>query len=905
MNKNKRYGQFWAIIILTLMFSMGLVSAWSSIGQTFSLDSSNYFETTGSATGTSQHWYFESQDGWSIQPNIGTASNMQDNIHIVSGGGAHPSIVSGTYMAGFMSASCPSAHYIEKTASFNSTTGIMSVNIYPYSYASAKWYIRVNDVNTVNITGALNQWNNINVTLNNNDNIKIYFCGTPTIVENWIDDIKFYDAHLLTNESLSFTGNQNITRYLSIPNSVSVITAGYFNLSGNELNLSNSNNLSEGINNGGGAFYVQVKQHYINDYVTHLTDYVRVDGIGGGQFGGTYTFFYNDSTTSVVTQLALAGTTYQMITKANPNPTKNVTYINVSIKSTGISDIAYEKNLTTYYEYNLINPSVLISNSQVWNYSGQFNQTNNRTTNLASIITQYLNATYLVGSNYLIPFIFHSDTAGVLEYSDLQFNNEGFTENSQTYNATTYETSRETFYLNLTYDPSMNTRGLLNYAGVNYSSSNVIYGNNVIFYANVSIPAINSSVSNDFYWIITTYNGTSAIQETSTVNTQTVNKIYLVQCNSTYNISTLNFTAYGENDSLRLSPYLFAGTFNYWLGDGSTYQNISLINNAGSTAMCMYPSNKTFYSTATIQYEKDGYVKRNYYLYSAILTNVTNNISMYLLATSSATAFIISIKDGSQLPITDAYVYIQRYYPGTGLFQTVAMAKTDGSGNTVAHFEVETEDYRIIVMKDGVVIYTSPVQKIYCSATPCTLPIQTSSAGVDGWQHVGNLTNLVYFGPSYDSVTHMVSYTYIDTSGTTHYGRLFVYTINSGSGKNTICDVNSTSNAATLVCDVSGIEGTVYAEGYISRSPEVLVWAASWVINTIKSIMGMEGLFWALIVIMILAIGGMLMGGITGGILGAILGLIGSAWIGIASFGTITIFGVIILGVVIIWLIKN
>ena len=63
-----------------------------------------------------------------------------------------------------------------------------------------------------------------------------------------------------------------------------------------------------------------------------------------------------------------------------------------------------------------------------WNYTGEFNETHspNRTLDLSSAINSALNdgacdctGCNIIGSNCSIPFLFHSDTAGILEYSDI------------------------------------------------------------------------------------------------------------------------------------------------------------------------------------------------------------------------------------------------------------------------------------------------------------------------------------------------------------------------------------------------------------------------------------------------------------------------------------------------------
>ena len=72
------------------------------------------------------------------------------------------------------------------------------------------------------------------------------------------------------------------------------------------------------------------------------------------------------------------------------------------------------------------NPYVLVNNSQIWNFTGMFSQTNNKTDDFSDTLNTALNfgtcdceGCSIVGDNCTIPFTFHSDTAGKLEYSDI------------------------------------------------------------------------------------------------------------------------------------------------------------------------------------------------------------------------------------------------------------------------------------------------------------------------------------------------------------------------------------------------------------------------------------------------------------------------------------------------------
>lgn len=71
-----------------------------------------------------------------------------------------------------------------------------------------------------------------------------------------------------------------------------------------------------------------------------------------------------------------------------------------------------------------VNVSLEIDNIQVWNYTGEFNQSNNRTSNIASAINSYLSGCSIVNGFCLVPFIFYSDSIGILQYLDMLFNDE-------------------------------------------------------------------------------------------------------------------------------------------------------------------------------------------------------------------------------------------------------------------------------------------------------------------------------------------------------------------------------------------------------------------------------------------------------------------------------------------------
>lgn len=475
---------------------------------------------------------------------------------------------------------------------------------------------------------------------------------------------------------------------------------------------------------------------------------------------------------------------------------------------------------------------------------------------------------------------------------------------TESFNNYTYETAAEKFMTNLTLLAGTNFYDAeLVYNGTTYSGTITDLGS--AYYSIqriIDVPLVTngSSLNFDWYWKLTYEkpDGSFVLQNLTTY-TQNAKNITMGNCSTTLTNQTLNFTSWFEVNETMSDIYDFYGTFEYWMGTGTVRDNFSISSINGITQLvCLDRANATYYTDAKIQYERTGYVKRSYYLINATLTNVSQDIGLYLLDNGFATSFIINLIDNTQISIADAYIYIQRYYPGSGLFHTVQLVRTDAEGSTVAQFEEETEDYKFIVQKEGLVLYNGEMQKIYCKETPCTIQLQTEAGAPESWSNFGDLPNLIW-SLEFDETTDVWTYTYVDTSGTTSYGRLLVYT-KDGINKNILCNKNDTSSAATITCNVSGQDTTVYAEIYLSRSPEIFVYMKSIVMKTLKSVLGLAGLFWGMMVIMIAGFIGIAVSA-TMGIILLIAGVVLIGVTGLASFGTTFVMGVIAIGLILLW----
>jgi len=571
-----------------------------------------------------------------------------------------------------------------------------------------------------------------------------------------------------------------------------------------------------------------------------------------------------------------------------------------------LSDVG--ENFTASYSigesYNLTNVTYYL-----WNSTGVFNNTVvvhiNGTSNTT---TEYIDNFKLGDYEWNTYVCYANSTFTNCSFEDTNYSFfVGATIDSEIYNNKTYETSRETFTTNITLLPGTTLYDAqLNYNKTLYEGTITDLGSNKYFIStSLDVPLYSTLNSSDWYWKLTYEKSDNTfVFQNLTTHTQNIGQISLFTsgCASGSNL-TLNFSAYDEEDLTKISDFKFDATFEYWLGSGNTKKNISVSNTSVSEDIlfCLSPDNLTYYSDAQIQYEKSGYVKRSHYLINTTLTNTTNNIELYLLNTSSSTSFIINVMDSVQFPVIDAYVYIQRYYPGTGVFHTIEMARTDSSGNTVGHFEAETEDYKVIIFKEGTILFEGDKAKVFCGETPCTLSFQIEPSVPTTWTDIGDLPNLIW-SLTYNEDTKIWKYTYVDTSGTTSFGRLFVYT-DGGASRTVICNNTDTSSAATLTCNVTDYDGTIYAEAYISRSPEILVWLDSIIKRAVKAIFGMEGLFWATMILLIIGMVGLWNPAV--GVVMMIAGVILISYLQIASLGISTIIGIVIIGSILLWEMKK
>ncbi|MFO7969946.1 MAG: LamG domain-containing protein, partial [Candidatus Izemoplasmatales bacterium] len=501
--------------------------------------------------------------------------------------------------------------------------------------------------------------------------------------------------------------------------------------------------------------------------------------------------------------------------------------------------------------------------------------------------------------------LYANDSSGNIGY-DTSTWSYLITQNLTEYNENVYETSNERFNLSINLDGAISSTGYIYYNNVAYPASSNCDDDGCNLSATLDIPLVTTGTSQNYtaYWYATIYtsNDSLIINTSNNAFEQNVSRIYLEECGD-YTIETLNFTLFDEQNLTQITSWDFDATFDYWLGGGTVARTSSFENDSITDINICLGLNETFRTNATIDYQdnEENYKIRNYYFQNGTLTNETQEIKLYDLLATEAVSFVLEVQNPKRQSIADALIFIQRYYPEDDITRTVQIAKTDANGESVGFFETETAEYKFLIVKNNQVLLSTDLQKVVPKSTPYTLVFTTTGLDTDFTKLYG-LNNL-FTNLSYNKDTEIISFTYIDTSGSLSVGRLTVWNEKYASENILICNTSSIQPSSTITCNISSYNGTFIAEGSIGRSPEIITDIINIAKALGKEIFGDTGklLGWFLILV---------------GALVSLWNKVAAIWttnamiilvnmIGLIAFTPLFVFGAIFLGVILTIVLKN
>ena len=140
------------------------------------------------------------------------------------------------------------------------------------------------------------------------------------------------------------------------------------------------------------------------------------------------------------------------------------------------------------------------------------------------------------------------------------------------------------------------------------------------------------------------------------------------------------------------------------LPDGSEKQ-ISGSGTFSTLDFYIYPSYASTTGSVEVDYSKEGYTSRQYYNPSFTFNNVLSTLSLMLLNSSEAHEFIVQLIDEAGTPISNYYIFVNRFYSDLNAYKNVEMRISNDMGEGVFHLRFGDTPYQItIANSNGTII---------------------------------------------------------------------------------------------------------------------------------------------------------------------------------------------------------
>lgn len=579
-------------------------------------------------------------------------------------------------------------------------------------------------------------------------------------------------------------------------------------------------------------------------------------------------WFYNNSI-----QVSDDNTDYIYIYNLDGTYNSNYSIAQYNINQAGatsLGDDVYmlstETGLDMLYKFNYkvypSNINITINGNSIYSYPNLFNQTNNRTNNFYQIMNNYLSTCTFVGIYCIVPVNFSSASIGILYYSDVQINNDGFIEYNQSFTNSIQERRSSTFSINISYDSNAFTpTGVLYYNNTPYSGTKTGSGNNVIYSVNAISPDVNSTTNVSFYWRIALSNSSTTSYYYSNSYNQSVTPIFIDDCSSftsiMYNFSikdeqtrnlinaTNNLTQF-EID-LRLSP--LGATINPFL----TYSRT--INSRNPITICSNVNlTEPYRLDLVVSYTASSYVLEFYYIDNGTTSNETTYKDLYLLPSSLSTSFLFNYKDVNGLGDPEVVIHVLRKYIGDGVFREVETSKQDSNGETIVHLVEEDVIYMFNVTKDNQFQFLSSQYTAKCLSSPCSITLSAQPNSIDftpeeEWDNIPQGSYSVHVNKSGRVVIMSFS---LASSRLVNYS---IYEFNASSGDTLVATSSVEASSGSISLDVptcflcnKTYYGVIYLDNEVANSDWIDLTESS------KDVFGITGLFVSFLIILAFAL---------------------------------------------------
>jgi len=469
------------------------------------------------------------------------------------------------------------------------------------------------------------------------------------------------------------------------------------------------------------------------------------------------------------------------------------------------------------------------------------------------------------------------------------------------------ETEESTFTLNISLITGANLfAARLNYNGTKYLATKTLFDTTkYVLSRTINIPLIKNGLEQNisFFWEFEYKNGIQGDQNSSEYSHR-VNPLIFQLCNATHTIKYWNVSV--SNESTRnLILNTLDGSFSFWLGTGTVKKNYMLDSNSSTQSNYTFCANRENLNiSAIINIKSDDFDERTFYFNKESINSSITQTILYLLDSGLGTSVIVEVTDPGLVQQVGTFVNVYRYYPEINDYLIIEKAKTDEFGQFVARLiEPNTVKYQFeFLNSNNDILKRTEDITIACRSSICVIPFVIED-DVDDFNRFSDITNFDY-SLSFNNATNTFTYTWNDVTGNSITSRLLVQRIQFN-GTTTMCNSTSTSVANTLTCAVGNSTAKYRAQAFrkITGEDERRIMVLNIQIGGLAGTFGLEGLFWAFILLFTLIGVGSFNPSVGVGLY--TIGFIALGTLGIISMPIPIIFANLILGGIFIWAIRT
>ena len=275
--------------------------------------------------------------------------------------------------------------------------------------------------------------------------------------------------------------------------------------------------------------------------------------------------------------------------------------------------------------------------------------------------------------------------------------------NSTTFNNITFSGESESFILNFTLGSGVTiSDAVLNYNNTNFTSTILSLGNSFQLRNTINVPIINTDTNFSFNFLLTLDGETFQ----SPIFEQQAVELSMTNC-STGGSLILNMSLFDERlktnitGDIEVNVQAISKLSLEQTGD----TNLSF-DDVHSGTVCLSPLSAlpSLYLDAEIRYTSENYATELYHIQRADLSDAPINLSLFSLLSNESTEFLVTYQDDDLILVTDAILQLQRKYISEDLYEVVEAPLTSDGGTAVVHVDLNTNKYRITVVKNGEVL---------------------------------------------------------------------------------------------------------------------------------------------------------------------------------------------------------